>query len=101
MKFWLALGASVVNRSTSMSPFSVAIVTLVMAPPGVGWMDYGTTMSFVISIGWLGFSASAAAAIASATSMPFVTEPRIWEVLASASEDRASSDRAMKNCEAA
>src|SRR6476659_273730 len=30
MKFWLAFGASVVNRSTSMSPFSVEIVALVI-----------------------------------------------------------------------
>src|SRR5580765_1710447 len=30
MKFWAAFGASVVKRSTSMSPFSVAIVALVM-----------------------------------------------------------------------
>src|SRR5262245_60416861 len=33
MKFWVAFGASVVKRSTSMSPFSVAIVALVMAAP--------------------------------------------------------------------
>src|SRR4029079_7596365 len=36
MKFWLAFGASVVNRSTSMSPFSVEIVALVIGLLPVG-----------------------------------------------------------------
>src|SRR6185369_10942572 len=37
MKFWLAFGARSVNRSTSMSPRSVAMVALVMGPPG-SWL---------------------------------------------------------------
>src|SRR4029077_616104 len=43
----------------------------------VGRAIYGLTVTFVMTTGFVGFSASAAAAIASTTSIPLVTLPTI------------------------
>jgi len=60
----------------------------------------GAIVSLVIGIGWAGISTPAAAAvIASATSIPVVTDPMIWYVLALASDDWAASESTMKNCD--
>src|SRR5215212_4293478 len=57
------------------------------------------TVTLSIAIGLVGSCASAAAAIASTASIPEVTYPMIWYVLADSSAARAASSRTTKNWE--